>query len=149
MHTCRIISQPFTIYPLAVGLVPMAACNNWSNLGSHYRWVDQGSVEYEACPTLLHVTSTGNRTPNLLILSPMPYPLGHISVTLIPQATFMNVTYQVYILTLKVLNFWKFTSYCSLKPLWSGMGEVVPARTSPTLHPLSPPTVHQLSLLAL
>ena len=24
---------------------------------------------------------------------------------------------------------------------WSGMGEVVPARTSPTLHPLSPPTV--------
>ena len=29
------------------------------------------------------------------------------------------------------------------------MGEVVPARTSPTLHPLSPPTVHQLSWLAL
>ena len=38
-------------------------------------------------------------------------------------------------LTLKVLYFWKFTSYCSLKPLWSGMGEVVPARTSSTLHP--------------
>ena len=28
------------------------------------------------------------------------------------------------------------------------MGEVVPARTSPTLHPPSPPTVHQLSRLA-
>ena len=54
-----------------------------------------------------------------------------------------------WLLTLKVLNFWKFTSYCSLKPLWSGMGEVVPARTSPTLHPPSPPTVHQLSQLAL
>ena len=53
------------------------------------------------------------------------------------------------ILTLKVLNFWKFTSYCSSKPLWSDMGEVVPARTSPTLHPPSPPTVHQLSSLAL
>ena len=52
-------------------------------------------------------------------------------------------------LTLEVLNFWKFTSYCSLKPLWSGMGEVVPARTSPTLHPPYPPTVHQLSRLAL
>ena len=38
-------------------------------------------------------------------------------------------------LTLKVLNFWKCTSSCSLKPLWSGMGEVGPARTSPTLHP--------------
>ena len=45
-----------------------------------------------------------------------------------------------WLLTLKVLNFWKFTSYCSLKPLWSGMWEVVPARTSPTLHPPSPPT---------
>ena len=55
----------------------------------------------------------------------------------------------VALLTLKVLNFWKFTSYCSLKPLCSGMGEVVPARTSPTLHPPSPPTVHQLSWLAL
>ena len=43
-------------------------------------------------------------------------------------------------LTLKVLNFWKFTSYCSLKPLWSGMGEVVRARTSLSLHPPSPPT---------
>ena len=32
-------------------------------------------------------------------------------------------------LTLKGLNFWKFTSYCNLKPLWSGMEEVVPART--------------------
>ena len=50
---------------------------------------------------------------------------------------------------LKVLNFWKSTSYFSLKPLWSGMGEVVPARTLPTLHPPSPPTVHQLSWLAL
>ena len=29
------------------------------------------------------------------------------------------------------------------------MGEVVPARTSPTLHPPFPPTVHQLSRLAL
>ena len=29
------------------------------------------------------------------------------------------------------------------------MGEVVPARTPPTLHPPSPPTVHQLSRLAL
>ena len=39
--------------------------------------------------------------------------------------------------------------YCSLKPLRLGMGEVVSARISPTLHPPSPPTVHQLSRLAL
>ena len=36
-------------------------------------------------------------------------------------------------------------SYCSLKPLCSGMGEVVPARTSPTLLPPSPCTVLSLS----
>ena len=61
----------------------------------------------------------------------------------------MSILWGFSFLTLKVLNFWKFTSYCSLKPLWLGMGEVVPARTSPTLHPPSPPTVHQLSQLAL
>ena len=31
--------------------------------------MDQGSVEYEVCPTLLHMASTGNRTSDLLILS--------------------------------------------------------------------------------
>ena len=62
---------------------------------------------------------------------------------------FIPVCYPSFLLTFKVLNFWKFTSYCSLKPLWSDMGEVVPACTSPTLHPPSPPTVHQLSQLAL
>ena len=41
-------------------------------------WVDQGSVEHEVCPTLLHMTSTGIRTLDLLILSPTPYPLGHM-----------------------------------------------------------------------
>ena len=36
---------------------------------------------------------------------------------------------------------WISDSYCSIKPLCSGMGEVVPARTSPTLLPPSPRTV--------
>ena len=45
--------------------------------GTHYGWVDQGSVEYEVCLTFLHMASTGNRTPDLLILSLTPYPLGH------------------------------------------------------------------------
>ena len=34
---------------------------------THYGWVDRGSVEYEVCRTLLHMTSTGNRTPDLRI----------------------------------------------------------------------------------
>ena len=61
-----------------------AACIYWSNLGSVHQvpnmagWTqavwqcDWGNV----CPTLLHMASTGNRTSDLLILSPMPYPLG-------------------------------------------------------------------------
>ena len=45
--------------------------------GTHYNCVDRGSVEYEVCPTPLHMATTGNRTPDLLILSPTPYPLSH------------------------------------------------------------------------
>ena len=36
---------------------------------------------------------------------------------------------------------WISDSYCSIKPLCLGMGEVVPAHTSPTLLPPSPRTV--------
>ena len=60
-----------------------------------------------------------------------------------------KVSLEWILLTLTVLNFWIFTSYCTLKPLWLGMGEVVPARSTLTLHPPSPPTGHQLSWLAL
>ena len=76
-YTC---SSDFT-FPLAVGaygslqlLIQPWICAP----GTHYGWVDRGSVEYEVCPTLLHMASTGNRTPDLLILSPTPYPLGHV-----------------------------------------------------------------------
>ena len=34
--------------------------------GTHYGWVNQGSMEYKVCLTLLHVVSTGNQTPDLL-----------------------------------------------------------------------------------
>ena len=103
--------------------------------GTHHCLVGGGSVEIgEIGSTLLHMTSSGNQTPHFFLSCVQPlYPLDHM----------------FYCLTLKVLNFWKFPSYCSLKPLWSGMGEVVPACTAPTLHPPSPPTVHQLSRLAL
>ena len=46
---------------------------------THYGWVNQGSVEYEVCPTLLHMASTGNRTQDILNLSPThTSPLGHV-----------------------------------------------------------------------
>ena len=46
--------------------------------GTHYGLVDRSSVEYEVYPTLLHMTRSGNQTPDLLILSQIPYPLGHM-----------------------------------------------------------------------
>ena len=47
----------------------------------------------------------------------------------------------------QVWSGWISDSYSSLIPLWSGMGAVVPAHTSPTLHPPSPPTVTGLIYL--
>ena len=35
-------------------------------------------MEWEVCPILQHMTSSGNWTPDLLILSPMPYPLAPV-----------------------------------------------------------------------
>ena len=59
----------------------------------------------------------------------------------------MTVTLSINTYTAKPVcwNGWIYDSYCSIKPLCSGMGEVVPARTSPTLPPPSPRTVLSLS----
>ena len=46
---------------------------------THYGWLDQGSVEYKVCASLLHMISAENQTPDLLILSPMAYPLGQVT----------------------------------------------------------------------
>ena len=65
----------------------------------------------------------------------------------------VSVSYHIHQYSMKVntctakpgcWNGWISDSYCSLKPLWLGMGEVVPARTSPTLLPPSPRTVLSL-----
>ena len=37
----------------------------------------EAAWNWEVCPTLLHMTNSGNQAPDLLILSAMPYPLGH------------------------------------------------------------------------
>ena len=46
--------------------------------GTHYGWVDQAVWKYEVYSTLLHMANPGNGTPYPLILSPTPYPLGHM-----------------------------------------------------------------------
>ena len=44
--------------------------------GIHHCWVGRGSMEWEVCPT--HMTSSGNQSPDPLILSLTPYPLNHM-----------------------------------------------------------------------
>ena len=76
-----------------------AACNYWSNLGSVRQvpisagWTEAVWNMYEVCRTLLHMTSAGNWTPDLLILSQMPYPLSHV----FPQHTLSSFPILYYI----------------------------------------------------
>ena len=59
-----------------------AACNYWSNFGSVHRvpimagWTK--AVWNTKFAQHLHMASNGNWIPDLLILSPTPYPLGHM-----------------------------------------------------------------------
>ena len=70
-------SKEFT-FPLA-RWVPMQPATIDSTLDLCTRYpLRPGSVEYEVCQTPLHMASTGNQTPDLLILSPTPYPPGHM-----------------------------------------------------------------------
>ena len=137
------------------------ACNNdfeanstslmslWANIkffpeptGELYGWLLETLVIW------LFSTNVTPSVSSVVFILPQPFTIldsipGHHQISLpsvhsycgqqtdkptLPKHTFFNT------LTLTVLNFWKFTSCCSLKPLWLGMGEVVPARTSPTLH---------------
>ena len=68
--------------------------------------------------------------------------LLHHDLFLLPSSQYaklnLGVGLQVNPRTAGVIG-WISDSYCSIKPLCSGMGEVLPARTSPTLlpHPLA------------
>ena len=95
---------------------------------THYCWVDRRDMIWEACPAPLHMAGSVTRAPvthpstnqarRCLTLT-LPGPSAGVSGSL--------------------------DSYCSLKSLCSGMGEVVLARTSPTLLPPSPRTLLSLS----
>ena len=45
--------------------------------GTHHCWVGSCSMEWEICPTFLHMTRSWNRTPDLLT-SPNPHLFGHM-----------------------------------------------------------------------
>ena len=115
------------------------------SLPSHWLWFSSWGYRWPV-EWVLHHHIINLLKPNISCANYYTTDFQHIPVLSFILARIPVISF---ILALKVLNFWKFTSYCSLKPLWSGMGDVVPARTSPTLHPPSPPTVHQLSRLAL
>ena len=53
------------------------AAQSFSPPGTHHCWVSRDIMGWEVCLTLLHMTNGENGTPDLLILIPTPYPLGH------------------------------------------------------------------------
>ena len=60
-------------------LMPFTFFQFFGPPGTHHCWVGRGSMEWEVCPTLVHMmTSNRNQTPDFLILSPRPYPFGHM-----------------------------------------------------------------------
>ena len=59
--------------------------STYEHIHDHFGWVDQGSVEYEVCLTLLYMTSTENWTLDRLILSPPPYLFGDVLRDMVTQ----------------------------------------------------------------
>ena len=97
-------------------------------------WLEQASQWHEMCCHDLEVMSS----------NPSRVELGELGVhgTSVVSHTLITLTARPGCWSGLISD-----SYYSLKPLWSRMGEVVPARTSPTLHPPSPPTVLLLPCL--
>ena len=59
-------------------LMPLPIFQYFVPPGTRHCWVGTGSMGWEVCPTLLHMTSSGCWTPDLLILVPTLYPLGNM-----------------------------------------------------------------------
>ena len=93
---CKFVHHVMPIYIAKVGVNAVcnyssnfgSVCSYWSNIGSEHQdpfhdgWVDQSSVGWvRSLSHTLHVVSTGNRTPDHLILGSTPHPLGHVPQT--------------------------------------------------------------------
>ena len=55
--------------------------HNFHQPDTHHCWACKDSMGRELCLILLRMTSIGYRTQKFLILSPTPYPLGHMLPT--------------------------------------------------------------------
>ena len=62
-------------------------------------WVDRVSVEYKVCPTILHMASTGNRTPDLRLspYAPSTWPHALMLLFICICATYNGCCYCRYI----------------------------------------------------
>ena len=91
--------------PAAIdGTLDVCVCT----LGTHCYWMDRGSVEYKVCPTLLHMTSAENRTPDLLILSPTACPLCHVYQNILLRDVMAHIDRVSHGSSQSVLSDWVF-----------------------------------------
>ena len=80
-HTTWAISSPLGEYSTHViqvcrQLEPLS--HNSRPPGTHHCSLGRGGMEWEVCLMLLHMTNSGNQTPDILISSPVPSPLGYM-----------------------------------------------------------------------
>ena len=87
-------------------------------LGTHQCWVGRGSMEWKFfCPILLHTTSSGNQTPEHLILRLMPYPLSHM----IPHRSKHIIFSSVYLISfIYLFAGWVYCPVCPVSPVCCG-----------------------------
>ena len=72
--------------------------------GIHYCWVARGSIEWEVCLTLLHMTSSWNRTPKLPKLNHHNSAIWHTKQ--IWWTDFSNTSHS-FVINLTLCTFWE------------------------------------------
>ena len=78
-HTTCTISFPLGEYsPFIIQSIQAAWATHFRPSCTNHCWVGRGSMAWEVCLLPLHMTNSGNQTPDLMILSPMPRLLGRM-----------------------------------------------------------------------
>ena len=143
------IEESVPIWMCKRSVEPSACCKGIFFLQyTHHKWVVTCGLQSVACFTFWHKTCAHlwKRWSTIQIMYPLQ--ISWLWWLLLCDGFCRVMAFVVFFghILLCRQPFWGSSNhasivYCSLKPLWTGMGEVVPAWTSPTLHPPCRPTV--------
>ena len=77
-------------------------------IGTHYGWVARGNMELEVYLTHPHMTSTGNRTSHIVILSSVPYIHSATYFTMKNNSYISMIVFCLFVYQYYILSWWKF-----------------------------------------